>query len=98
MDKHLNQHKYHIEDEELFHWFYLIEFHGLNGILIIPTTESKLNKRSIQNNYLSEDDFLFWSQPAPVNCNIIRVFGIFLCIDDFVQGSWENGVLSFKLI
>ncbi len=46
---------------------------------------------------LSRDDPLFWSQPTPVNCSIIRSFGIFLCIAAFV-GIICNGSLLYSFI
>ena len=34
----------------------------------------------MSDNDLSPDDPLFWSQPSPVNCDTIRILGIFLCL------------------
>ena len=56
-----------------------------------------LNYSLINPKYLSEDDSLFWSQPTPVNCNIIRIFGIFLCIAAFV-GIICNGSLIYSFV
>ncbi|CAF1132630.1 unnamed protein product [Adineta steineri] len=46
---------------------------------------------------LSRDDSLFWSGTAPVNCDIIRIFGIYLCISSFI-GIICNGSLLYSFI
>jgi hypothetical protein len=46
---------------------------------------------------LSPDDPLFWSGPTPVNCNTIRILGIFLCIAA-LAGITLNGALFYSFI
>jgi hypothetical protein len=46
---------------------------------------------------LSLDDPLFWSRPTPVNCDTVRIIGIFLCIAAFI-GIMLNGALVYSFI
>ncbi|UJR22044.1 hypothetical protein I4U23_025112 [Adineta vaga] len=46
---------------------------------------------------LSRDDPLFWSLPTPINCNPIRILGIFLCIASLV-GIICNGALVYSFL
>ncbi|CAF1116514.1 unnamed protein product [Rotaria sp. Silwood1] len=55
------------------------------------------NYSSIINEQLSRDDPLFWSRPTPVDCNTIRIVGIFLCIAAFI-GIVFNGALCYNFI
>jgi hypothetical protein len=55
------------------------------------------NYSLIVSKDLSRDDPLFWSQVTPVNCDIIRIFGIFLCVAAFV-GVVCNGALIHSFI
>jgi hypothetical protein len=53
------------------------------------------NYSLILDEELSRDDPLFWSLPTPVNCNTIRILGIFLCIAAFI-GIVCNGILFYS--
>ncbi|CAF3648991.1 unnamed protein product [Rotaria sp. Silwood1] len=55
------------------------------------------NYSSIINEQLSRDDPLFWSRPTPVDCNTIRIVGIFLCMAAFI-GIVFNGALFYNFI
>jgi hypothetical protein len=55
------------------------------------------NYSSILNEDLSPDDPLFWSLPTPVDCNTVRILGIFLCIAAFI-GIVCNGALLCSFI
>ncbi|CAF1105940.1 unnamed protein product [Rotaria sordida] len=55
------------------------------------------NYSSIIDEQLSRDDPLFWNRPTPVNCNTIRIMGIFLCIAAFI-GIIFNGTLLYSFI
>ncbi|CAF1493293.1 unnamed protein product [Adineta ricciae] len=52
-----------------------------------------LNPSQLSNS----NDASFWSQPTPVNCDIIRIFGIYLCISSFL-GVMINGLLLLSFI
>ncbi|CAF1481739.1 unnamed protein product [Adineta ricciae] len=49
------------------------------------------------SHVLNSNDASFWSQPTPVNCDIIRIFGIYLCISSFL-GVMINGLLLLSFI
>ncbi|CAF2984196.1 unnamed protein product [Rotaria sp. Silwood2] len=55
------------------------------------------NYSSIIDEHLSRDDPLFWSRPTPVNCNGIRIVGIFLCIAAVI-GIVLNGALFYSFV
>ncbi|CAF1021720.1 unnamed protein product [Adineta steineri] len=55
------------------------------------------NYSSIMNEDLSPDNPLFWSQPTPISCDIVRIVGIFLCIAA-VFGILLNGALVYSFI
>ncbi|CAF2701419.1 unnamed protein product [Rotaria sp. Silwood2] len=55
------------------------------------------NYSSIVDENLSRDDPLFWSRPTPVDCNTIRIMGIFLCIAAFI-GIVFNGALFYSFV
>lgn len=55
------------------------------------------NYSLIIDENLSRDDPLFWSRPTPVNCNTVRIVGIFLCIAAF-GGIICNGILLHSFI
>jgi hypothetical protein len=55
------------------------------------------NYSLITDEELSPDDPLFWSSPTPVNCNIVRIFGIFLRIAAFI-GIICNGALLYGFV
>ncbi len=46
---------------------------------------------------LSSDDPLFWNRPTPINCDIVRTTGIFLCIVAVI-GIILNGALVCSFI
>ena len=60
------------------------------------------NYSSIFDETLSRDDPLFWSQPTPVNCNVIRILGILLCtaalVGIFCNGTLLYGFLRYKIL
>ena len=55
------------------------------------------NYSLIFNEQLSRDDPLFWGSPTPVNCNAVRIIGIFLCIAA-LAGIACNGALFYSFI
>jgi len=55
------------------------------------------NYSSIMDEDISPDDALFWNRPTPINCNTVRIIGIFLCITAFI-GIILNGVLVYSFI
>jgi len=55
------------------------------------------NYSLIIDEELSRDDPLFWSRPTPVNCDVIRILGIFLCIGAII-GIVCNGVLFYSFV
>lgn len=55
------------------------------------------NYSLILDEHLSRDDPLFWSRPTPVNCNTIRIMGIFLCVAALV-GIVCNGALFYSFV
>jgi r-opsin len=46
---------------------------------------------------IDKEDPLFWSRLSPVNCNTIRIIGIFLCIGGFI-GIILNGFLVYSFV
>jgi hypothetical protein len=61
------------------------------------TLTMSFNYSLIFDEQLSPDDPLFWSSPTPVNCNTIRILGIFLCIAALV-GIVFNGALFYSFV
>ncbi|CAF3333282.1 unnamed protein product [Rotaria sp. Silwood2] len=55
------------------------------------------NYSSIIDEHMSRDDPLFWSRPTPVDCNPIRIVGIFLCIAAVI-GTVFNGALFCSFV
>lgn len=55
------------------------------------------NYSVIMDENLSSDNPLFWSRPTPINCDIVRIVGIFLCIGAFI-GIILNGALVYSFI
>lgn len=55
------------------------------------------NYSLILDEELSPNDPLFWSRPTPVNCNTVRILGIFLCIAAII-GIACNGILLYSFI
>ena len=55
------------------------------------------NYSSIIDESLSPDDPLFWSRPTPIDCNPIRIVGIFLCVASLV-GIVCNGALLYGFV
>ncbi len=55
------------------------------------------NYSSIIDEHLSSDDPRFWNRPTPINCDIVRTTGIFLCITA-VMGIILNGALVCSFI
>ena len=55
------------------------------------------NYSAILDEHLSRDDPLFWSRPTPVDCNTIRILGIFLCMASLV-GIACNGALFYSFL
>jgi hypothetical protein len=55
------------------------------------------NYSLIMNEDFSTDDPLYWSQPTPINCDIVRIVGVFLCITAFM-GIVLNGALVYSFI
>ncbi|CAF1103626.1 unnamed protein product [Rotaria sp. Silwood1] len=55
------------------------------------------NYSSILDFNLSRDDPLFWSRPTPVDCNMIRIVGIFLCVATLI-GIVLNGTLLYSFV
>ncbi|UJR17900.1 hypothetical protein I4U23_004799 [Adineta vaga] len=55
------------------------------------------NQSIINFKELNRDDDLFWSQSAPINCSIIRLFGIYLCLSSFI-GILSNGSLLYSFV
>jgi hypothetical protein len=55
------------------------------------------NYSLIMDEDLTPDDPLFWSRPTPINCDIVRIVGIFLCIATFI-GISLNGALVYSFI
>lgn len=55
------------------------------------------NYTLILDENLTRDDPLFWSRPTPVDCNTIRIIGIFLCIAA-VFGIICNGALVYSFL
>lgn len=55
------------------------------------------NYSLIIDENLSRDDPLFWSRPTPVNCDLVRMIGIFLCIAAFV-GIVFNGAIFISFL
>ena len=43
----------------------------------------------------SQDSPLFWNRPTPIDCNIVRITGIFLCICGLI-GMISNGLLIYS--
>jgi hypothetical protein len=60
------------------------------------------NYSSILDDNISYDDPLFWSRPTPVNCNAIRILGIFLCIGAVIgivcNGSLLGSFIRYKAL
>ncbi|UJR26902.1 hypothetical protein I4U23_008212 [Adineta vaga] len=55
------------------------------------------NYSVILDENLSLTDPFFWSRPTPINCDIVRIIGILLCISAFI-GILLNGVLIYSFI
>ncbi|CAF2536952.1 unnamed protein product [Rotaria sp. Silwood2] len=55
------------------------------------------NSSIVVGENLSPDDPLFWSRPTPINCNTVRIIGIFLCLAAFI-GIVFNGALSYSFV
>lgn len=55
------------------------------------------NLSSYTHGRVSRDDPLFWSLPTPVNCTIVRLVGLGLCLAAFA-GICLNGSLLFSFI
>ncbi|CAF0803990.1 unnamed protein product [Rotaria sordida] len=55
------------------------------------------NNSLVVDENLSPDNPLFWSRPTPINCNTVRIIGIFLCLAGFI-GIILNGALSYSFI
>lgn len=55
------------------------------------------NYSLIFDETISQDDPYFWSRPTPVDCNIVRIVGIFLCMAALV-GVLCNGALLYGFI
>jgi hypothetical protein len=55
------------------------------------------NYSEIVDEELSRDDPLFWNRQSPVNCGIIRIIGIVLCISSFI-GILLNGSIVYSFI
>jgi uncharacterized membrane protein len=45
----------------------------------------------------SQDSPLFWNRPTPIDCNIVRITGIFLCVCGLI-GMLLNGLLTYSFI
>lgn len=55
------------------------------------------NYSLIMDENISSDDDLFWSRPTPINCDTVRITGIFICIAAFI-GILLNGALVYSFI
>jgi hypothetical protein len=55
------------------------------------------NSSTITDVEYSPNDPLFWNRPTPIDCNIVRITGIFLCFCGFV-GIILNGLLIYSFI
>jgi hypothetical protein len=55
------------------------------------------NYSLIMDDNISSDDALFWSRSTPINCDTVRIIGIFLCITAFI-GIILNGTLVYSFI
>jgi hypothetical protein len=55
------------------------------------------NYSLIMEEDLSPDDPRFWSQPTPINCDTVRITGIFLCLSAMI-GFMLNGLLLYSFI
>ncbi|CAF3513367.1 unnamed protein product [Rotaria sp. Silwood1] len=63
-----------------------------------PTSYKMFHNNSIVvDENLSPDDPLFWSRPTSINCNIVRIIGIFLCLAAFI-GIVLNGALLYSFV
>lgn len=55
------------------------------------------NNMTSTTDKITPDDPLFWSLPTPVNSNVVRIVGIFLCLFALI-GIVLNGSLSYSFI
>jgi hypothetical protein len=60
------------------------------------------NSSTITYAEYSRDDPLFWNRPTPIDCNIVRTTGIFLCLCGFIgmilNGSLIHSFIRYKVL
>ena len=61
------------------------------------TLNMSFNYSLIIDETISRDDPYFWNRPTPVDCNTIRILGIFLCIAALI-GIVCNGALFYSFV